>query len=143
MTQNQTKERRGLVSETGLFLFPGIFFWIVAVAYALVADAEPIGTMVFVGLGFMFFFVSGFLWLTSRRVDFRPSDNEEGNIDEAEGEYGEFNSSSWWPLVVGVASALVAAGFAVGWWMFGLGLVVSAIGAVGYALENNRGHYSH
>lgn len=143
MTTQQPKERRGLVAEFFLFLIPGAFFFIVGAAYAIVTNAEPIGTMALVGLGFMFFFVSGFLWLTSRRVDFRPSDDEEATIDEAEGDVGEFNPHSWWPLVIGIAASLVAAGLAVGWWMFGLGIAVSIIGVIGYALENNRGHYAH
>lgn len=137
------KEQKALVVETFFFLTPGTFFFIVAVAYVLVTGAEPIGSMALVALGFMFFFVAGYLWLTARRVDFRASDNEEGEIIEAAGDVGEFNPHSWWPLVTGVAATLVAAGFAVGWWMFGLGLVVSVFAVVGYAFENNVGPYAH
>lgn len=142
MTENKN-EKRGLVAETLFFIPPGTFFFIVAIAYAIVADAEPIGTMTLVSLGFMFFFVAGYLWLTSRRIDFRPSDDEDGEIEEAAGDVGEFNPHSWWPLIAGVAASVVAAGFAVGWWMFGIGIAIGIIAVIGYAFENNTGVYSH
>ena len=137
------KEQKALVVETFFFLTPGTFFFVVSIAYALVTSAEPIGTMALLALGFMFFFVAGYLWLTARRVDFRSSDNEEGEISESAGDVGDFNPHSWWPLLTGIAATLVAAGFAVGWWMFGLGLVFAAMTVVGYAFENNRGPYAH
>lgn len=137
------KDQKPLVAETLFFVAPGVFFVIVAIVYAAVTNAEPIGTMALAALGFMFFFVAGYLWLTSRRVDFRASDNVEGEIVEAAGDAGEFNPHSWWPLATGVAATIVAAGFAVGWWLFGLGLVIGAMSIVGYAFENNRGPYAH
>ncbi|AZN29067.1 cytochrome c oxidase subunit 4 [Flaviflexus salsibiostraticola] len=146
MIKNDSKperERKALVVETLFFATPGAFFVLVALAYAFVTNAEPIGTMALAGLAFMFFFVTGYLWLTSRRVDFRASDDEEGEIHESAGEIGEFSPHSWWPFVAGVAATVVAAGFAVGWWMFGLGLVLGAMAVVGYAFENNRGVYAH
>ncbi|MBM9433255.1 aa3-type cytochrome oxidase subunit IV [Flaviflexus equikiangi] len=137
------REQKALVIETVFFATPGTFFVLVSIAYAFVTDAEPIGTMALVGLAFMFFFVTGYLWLTSRRVDFRASDNEEGEIAEGAGEVGEFNPHSWWPLVAGIAATVVAGGFAVGWWLFGIGIVIGIIAVVGYAFENNRGVYAH
>lgn len=141
--KKKEREQKALVVETFFFATPGAFFVLVGIAYAFVTNSEPIGTMAFIGLAFMFFFVTGYLWLTSRRVDFRASDNEEGEIAEAAGEVGEFNPHSWWPLIAGIAATVVAAGFAVGWWMFGLGLVIGIIAVVGYAFENNVGAYAH
>lgn len=146
MVMNDAKpeqERKPLVIETLFFAVPGAFFVLVALVYVFVTNAEPIGTMALVGLAFMFFFVTGYLWLTSRRIDFRASDDNEADIRQSAGEVGEFTPHSWWPFIAGVAVTIIAAGFAVGWWMFGLGLVFGAFAVVGYAFENNRGVYAH
>ncbi len=137
------KEKKPMRDEYIIFGALPLFFTPVAIVYALVTDAEPIGTITLLGLAGMFAFFGGYLWLTSRRVDLRPSDVEDGEIAEGQGEFGEFNASSWWPLAAGVAVTIVFAGLAIGWWFFGIGVAFGVIALIGYAFENNRGIYAH
>lgn len=135
--------KRGMQVESTLFFLPVLFFFPVATAYGFVSSWEPIGTLTIYGLGGMFAFAGTYLWLTSKRIDFRPSDDPDGDIHENEGEVGDFNPNSWWPLVAGIAATIVSAGLAVGWWLFGIGAVVGVVALVGYAFENNHGIYAH
>ena len=137
------ESRRGMADETQVFMIPMFFFFPVGLVYGFVTGWEPIGTVTILCLGGMFAFSGGYLWLTSRRIDFRPSDDPDGEIAEGAGELGHFNPNSWWPLVAGIASTVTFAGLAVGWWMFGIGAVIGIVAVLGYAFENNRGIYSH
>lgn len=130
--------------ERNLFFGPMFFFFAAAAAYGFISKFEPIGTIAILCLGFMFAFVGGYLWLLSRNIDPRPMDNPEGEIAEMVGEYDDhFNPHSWWPLAAGAAVTIVAAGLAVGWWLFGIGAVLGIVTLLGYAFENNRGVYKH
>lgn len=130
--------------ERNLFFGPMVFFFIIAIAYAIISSFEPIGSIAFFCLGLMFAFVGGYLWLLARNIDPRPSDNPEGEIAETTGEFDDhFNPYSWWPLFAGIATTIVAAGLAVGWWLFIIGAAIGLITLLGYAFENNRGVYAH
>lgn len=135
--------KRGMQVEATMFFLPVLFFFPIGISYGFVSDWEPIGTLSICALGGMFAFAGGYLWLTSRRIDFRPSDDPDGEIAEGEGELGDFNPNSWWPLVAGIAATIVAAGLAIGWWMFAIGAVVGIVALIGYAFENSRGIYAH
>lgn len=145
MSSNKpVKHHKPLHHERMIFFFPMIFFFIAAVAYALISNFEPIGSVAILCLGLMFAFVSGWMFLLSRNIDYRPSDNPEGEIADTTGEYDDhFNPHSWWPFWAGVATAIAAAGLAIGWWLFGIGAVLAIFAMIGYAFENNRGVYAH
>ena len=145
MSKDRTpKKQTPMVAERAIWYPPMIFFFIASTAYAIVSDFEPIGTVTIFSLGCMFAFVIVYLTLVSRSIDYRPQDNPEGEIADAEGEFDDhFNPHSWWPLWAGVGVAVLATGLAVGWWLFGIGAVLSALAMFGYALENSRGPYAH
>lgn len=134
---------RAFTPEIILFVVLTVFFAFLAVVYAIVADLEPVGTTVFVLLVGLSGMIAGYLFLLSRRVEVRPQDREDGEIAETAGEVGTFAPHSWWPLVLGIATALAFAGVAVGWWMFGLGVALGAIGLVGQLFEFSRGQHAH
>lgn len=144
MSKQTAPKNTPMVTERAIWFPPMIFFFIVSTAYALVSDFEPIGTVTIFSLGCMFAFVIVYLTLVARSIDYRPQDNPDGEIADSEGEFDDhFNPHSWWPLWAGLGVSIVAAGFAVGWWMFCIGLVVSFLAMLGYALENSRGPYAH
>ncbi len=84
-------------------------------------------------------FVSGFLWLTARKMDLRPDDNPQGEIAEAAGDYGFFSPHSWWPQWLGLSSAVLFLGVAVGWWMVIIAAPFAAVAVVGWTFEYFRG----
>jgi hypothetical protein len=73
----------------------------------------------------------------------RPEDDNEGEIAQGTGELGFFSPHSWWPFWVGLAGAVTAVGFAVGWWLVLIGVVAIMFAAIGFVFEYYRGHFSH
>jgi len=128
--------------EGWLFLGCGVFFIGTDVVYWYTSQ-DPTGTTALalaVGLAVL----AGFYVLfTGRRLPPRPEDNPKGEIVEGTGEVGFFSPHSWWPLFLGLAAAVAALGFAIGWWLFLIGLLLVVFTAIGFVFEYYRGHFSH
>ncbi len=128
--------------EGWLFLGCGVFFIGADVVYWYTSQ-DPTGTTALalaVGLAVL----AGFYVLfTGRRLPPRPEDNPEGEIVEGTGEIGFFSPHSWWPLFLGLASAVAALGFAIGWWLVLIGLLLVVFTSIGFVFEYYRGHFSH
>ncbi len=129
--------------EMWTFLAGVVFFLIVALIYGVWSSWEPVGTVALLLLTGLYGLSGAYLAILARRVDPRPEDNPVSDVEDHAGEIGVFSPHSWWPLVLGIAAALAFAGIAVGWWMFGLGLVVAAIGLAGQTFEFSRGPHAH
>lgn len=132
-----------LAVEVRLFLVGAVFFVVVATGYVIFADLEPVGTVALWLLAAMWGMVAGYLWLVGRRTTPRFEDDMEGEIEERAGEVGVYSPHSWWPLVLGVATALAFLGTAVGWWITGIGVVMGLVGLVGQTFEFSRGQHAH
>ena len=50
----------------------------------------------------------------SRRVEIRPEDYEDAEIEDGAGELGFFSPGSWWPILIAASAALFAIAFATG-----------------------------
>jgi hypothetical protein len=128
--------------EGWLFLGCGVFFIGADVVYWYTSQ-DPTGTTALalaVGLAVL----AGFYVLfTGRRLPTRPEDNPQSEIVEGTGEIGFFSPHSWWPLFLGLAAAVAALGFAVGWWLFLIGLLLVVFTSIGFVFEYYRGHFSH
>jgi hypothetical protein len=128
--------------EGWLFLGCGVFFIGADVVYWYTSQ-DPTGTTALalaVGLAVL----AGFYVLfTGRRLPPRPEDNPQGEIVEGTGEVGFFSPHSWWPLFLGVAAAVAALGFAIGWWLFLIGMLLTVFASIGFVFEYYRGHFSH
>jgi hypothetical protein len=128
--------------EGWLFLGCGVFFIGADVVYWYTSQ-DPTGTTALalaVGLAVL----AGFYVLfTGRRLPPRPEDNPQGEIVEGTGEVGFFSPHSWWPLFLGLAAAVAALGFAIGWWLFLIGMLLTVFASIGFVFEYYRGHFSH
>lgn len=100
----------------------------------------PVGLFLAAGLGAM---VAFYFWMTGKRIGYRPDDNPDGEIAEAEGDYGAFAPYSWWPLWLGLTSALVFMGIAVGWWIAFIGAFFGLFALVGWVFEFYKGQHAH
>src|SRR5919108_5144607 len=100
--------------EGWLFLGCGAFFAGTDVVYWYTSK-DPTGTAAIafaIGLAIL----TGFYVLfTGRRLPKRPEDDPRGEIEQGTGEVGFFSPHSWWPLFLGLAAAVAALGFAIGW----------------------------
>jgi hypothetical protein len=104
---------------------------------------DPTGTTA-LALAIGLAFLTGFYILfTGRRLPRRPEDDPRGEISQGTGELGFFSPYSWWPLILGLASATAAIGAAVGWWLFLIGLLFVFLAAIGFVFEYYRGVFSH
>ncbi|HEY9496646.1 MAG TPA: cytochrome c oxidase subunit 4 [Intrasporangium sp.] len=129
--------------ETKLFFYLFAFFAPITLVYGFWSDwKEPIG-VVALALTAGLFLLSGFyFFMTGRKLPLRPEDNASGEIAEAEGNYGYFVASSWTPLWLAGAGAIMFAGLAIGWWLFIVGLFVGVVAVVLWVFESFSGEYS-
>ena len=113
---------------------------------------KPLRTeaLLFVGAAVFFAVIAGIYGLTGiyllvlgNRIDPRPEDDPFADIEDGAGEVGVFSPWSWWPLVLGIAVALLFLGLVVGAWVSALGAVLGIIGLVGQIYEFSRGQHAH
>jgi hypothetical protein len=104
---------------------------------------DPTGTTALALAVCLAFLVGFYVLFTGRRLPRRPEDDPQGEIYQATGEQGFFSPHSWWPLFVGLAAALAAVGFAIGWWLFLIGALCLMLSMVGFVFEYYRGSYAH
>jgi uncharacterized membrane protein len=128
--------------EGWLFLGSGIFLTGTDIVYWYTSK-EVTGTTA-LALAIALCLLAGFyLLFTGRRLPLRPEDNTEGEISDGTGEIGFFSPHSWWPLWVGLSSATLAVGFAIGWWLVLIGVVALIFTSIGLVFEYYRGHFAH
>jgi Cytochrome c oxidase subunit IV len=130
--------------ETLLFSSGVLFFSPIAVIYGIVTQwDEPVGTSALFLTAGLALLIGLYFALTARRIDPRPEDDPDGEIRQGYGEQGVFAPYSWWPLWLGLGSAIIFAGLAAGWWLFYIGCGVGAVALVGWVYEYYRGEHAH
>lgn len=127
--------------EGKLFAYATPFFLILAFIYNSVAH-DPIGTTALAMCGGLTALVAFYVLYTAKRVWPRPEDRGDANVDEADPEYGFFSPHSWWPLLIGFASALTFLGLVFAIWLIALGAFVLVIALVGWLFEYYRGNFA-
>ena len=128
--------------EGWLFIGCGIFLLGADIIYWYVSY-DPTRTTA-LALSVALTMLAGFYVLfTGRRLPLRPEDDDEGEIAQGTGEIGFFSPHSWWPLWVAAAAAVVAIGFAIGWWLVLIGFVAIIFASIGFVFEYYRGLFSH
>lgn len=129
--------------ETMLFGSGLFFFTPVALIYGLLSGWEAVGTAALLLTAGLAALIGGYLWVTARRIDPRPEDDPQGEIEQGAGEQGFYSPHSWWPLPLAAAGAVVFAGVAIGWWLFFIGAAFGALALVGWVYEYYRGAHAH
>ena len=128
--------------EGWLFLGCGVFFIGTDIVYWY-TSYDPTGTTA-LALAIGLALLTGFYVLfTGRRLPPRPEDNPDGEIVEGAGEVGFFSPHSWWPLFLGFSAAVAAVGFAFGWWLVLIGMLMVVFSSIGFVFEYYRGYFSH
>jgi len=130
--------------ETTLFGAGALFFTPIAVIYGFVTSwHEPVGAAALFLTGGLAALIALYFFFTSRRIDFRPEDDPDGEISQGAGDQGMFAPYSWWPLPLAAGAAMLFAGLAVGWWLAFIGAGVGALALVGWVFEFYRGEHAH
>ncbi len=129
--------------ETKLFSYLFIFFVPVVLLYGFWSNwSEPIGVTALTLTALLFALVGFFLWMTGRSLPLRPEDDLDGEISQTEGDYGYFVASSWTPLWLALAAAVMFTGLAVGWWLFIIGAFFGIAALVLWVFESFSGEYA-
>lgn len=129
--------------EGWLFGAGAIFYLLVTVIYGLLSKDWTIGVPLLLFTGFLALIVGYYILFTSKRVYPRPEDRQDGEIDEADPEYGFYSPHSWWPLAVGFSAFMVGLGFIFATWLMAFGIIVLVIAVAGWLFEYYVGVHAH
>ena len=121
-----------------LVLGGALFYLLVAGVYWIMSHDEA-GTTALVLTGGLAAMVGFYLLVTANRMDTQPDDNPDGEIWEADPDYGHFSPHSWAPLMVGIAAAITFAGLAFAAWIVAAGLVLVIMTSAYWLFEYYRG----
>ncbi len=124
--------------EGWLFATMAIFFAIIAPIYWFLSN-DPTGTAALTLTFFLCALIAYYLIFTGRRLPLRPEDHKNAEISDGAGELGFFSPHSVWPLFLGIAVAIAAAGVAIGWWLFMIAVPVVAAMICLFVFEYYRG----
>jgi hypothetical protein len=80
---------------------------------------------------------------TAKRVYPRPEDRLNGDIEEADPEYGFFSPHSWWPLAIGISAAIIGVGLIFAVWIIVFGVFLLFMSLFGWMFEYYRGEFAH
>lgn len=127
--------------EGRIFALVAVFFILIAGIYWYLSR-DPIGTTALALSGGLGFIVAFYVLYTSKRVYPRPEDRQDGNIDEADPEYGFFSPHSWWPLPVAFGAFVMALGLIFAVWMIVLGVTILMLAIIGWMFEYYRGDFA-
>lgn len=129
--------------EGWLFGAGAIFYLIVTALYAWLSEDYAIGTPLLLFTGFLALIVGYYILFTAKRVYPRPEDRQDGEIDEADPEYGFYSPHSWWPLAVAAAAFVFVMGFIFATWMAAFGVIILMFAVAGWLFEYYIGPHAH
>ncbi|WNB87513.1 cytochrome c oxidase subunit 4 [Cellulomonas sp. ATA003] len=130
-------------TESRTFLYMTPWFLLVAVVYALWSGFEPVGSLALLLTAGLSLMIGAYFAALVRRIDARPEDDPNGDIEQGAGDQGVFSPWSWWPLAIAAAAAVVFLGLAVGWWLVYVGSALGMLALVGWVFEFSRGQHAH
>ena len=128
--------------EGFLFALGSAFYLAVAGIYWYFSR-DQIGTTALALTGALAFLVAFYVLYTSKRVYPRPEDRMDGDIEEADPEYGFFSPHSWWPLAIGASATIIGVGLIFAVWIIVFGVFLLFLSLVGWMFEYYRGEFAH
>jgi hypothetical protein len=127
----------------------GLIFGVLAVFLVIVTPVywfmskDPTGTSALVLTFGLAILVTFYAFITARRIQPRPEDQKDAEIQEGAGEIGFFSPHSWWPLFVALSAAGICVGLVFGWWLVILSVACLIMTTVGFVFEYYRGQFAH
>jgi hypothetical protein len=76
-----------------------------------------------------------YLLFTASRMEPRPEDRLDAEVDEGSGEIGFFSPHSWWPLFLAAGASIVTLGAIFGIWLLLFGVFFTLVAVSGFVLE--------
>lgn len=135
--------------EARLFEFLTAFFFVTAIIYTLCTaftrtGVEWVGVVGIFFTGGLTMITGTYFRFVARRVEIRPEDYEDAEIEDGAGELGFFSPHSWWPILLAASAALFAIAMATGnIWLAIFGVVCILSAACGLVFEYHVGPEKH
>jgi hypothetical protein len=130
-------------AEAMIFAIVTVFFLLVAPAYWFITY-DPTGTSALVMTFLLGLLVTFYLGFHASKMEPRPEDRIDGEIEEGAGELGFFPPYSWWPLWCGMTLAVMVFSVAMeAWWLLIIGAVFGATALTGWVFEYYVGEHAH
>lgn len=132
--------------EVRIFDIVTVFGFVVAIVYAVWTGlgtrdgVEPIGTIALLLTGGLALVSGSYIRFAGRRLEPRPEDREEADVEEGAGELGFFSPGSYWPIAL--AAAVAFAGLSLAyfyWWMIISAIALLIITVGGLLFEYHSG----
>ncbi len=127
----------------GLLFALGSAFYLAIAAIYWYFSRDVIGTTALALTGALAFLVAFYVLYTAKRVYPRPEDRLNGDIEEADPEYGFFSPHSWWPLAIGLSAAIIGVGLIFAVWIIVFGVFLLFMSLFGWMFEYYRGEFAH
>src|ERR1700712_3995911 len=120
--------------EGYLFAFLAAFLLIIGSGYLLWSGDWTGGTALLFagGLGTI---LGTYLLFTASRMEPRPEDRADAEVDEGSGEIGFFSPHSWWPLALAAGASILTLGAVFGRWLLIAGALITLVAVTGFVLE--------
>lgn len=135
--------------EARIFELLTAFFFLSGIAYTVFTvysskGVEWVGVTCFFFSGGLTLIAGTYFRFVARRVEIRPEDYEDAEIEDGAGELGFFSPHSWWPILIAGGAAMFAIGFATRNFWFAIFAAVVIIGtAAGLVFEYHVGAERH
>jgi hypothetical protein len=120
-----------------LFLFAALYGgWTAGEAGAV----EWVGTVALILSGLLTVMAGGYFWFVSRRIDLRPEDRLDAEIEDGAGEIGFFSPGSYYPFGLALCALITGLGL-VFWqvWLIAFGAIAVIFAAAGLLFEYYTG----
>jgi hypothetical protein len=131
------------VKIEGLLFALGSAFYLAIAGIYWYFSRDVIGTTALTLTGALAFLVAFYVLYTAKRVYPRPEDRLNGDIEEADPEYGFFSPHSWWPLAIGISAAIIGVGLIFAVWIIVFGVFLLFMSLFGWMFEYYRGEFAH
>jgi hypothetical protein len=127
---------KGVPTESKLFASIGAFYLLIGIIYAVTAYEWAGVVLLLLGAAFAFT-IAGFMAWNVRGVQYQAEDSEWGPGDGPPTHEGLYlPHTSIWPVGIAIGAALVAAGVAIGWWVWLPGAALLAHSVIGFAAQS-------
>jgi hypothetical protein len=120
--------------EGYLFAFLAAFLFVLGAGY-FVWSGDWTGGVALLFAGGMGTILGTYLLFTASRMEPRPEDRLDAEVDEGAGEIGFFSPHSWWPLFLAAGASIVTLGAIFGIWLLLIGIFVTLVSVSGFVLE--------
>ncbi len=135
--------------EARIFEVIAVFFIVMGTVYTVATYYYRTGVE-WAGAACLFFtaalavLAGSYFRFVSRRVEIRPEDYDDAEVEDGAGELGFFSPHSWWPIAIAAGAALFALGFATHNFWFAIasaGVILATV--TGLVMEYHVGPEKH